>query len=345
MIGYYVHHHGRGHATRAGCIARALGDADLTGLGSGAPPDDWPGRWIRLARDDDPPPAPGDATAGGTLHWAPPGHAGLQQRTAELMSWIAAERPDLLVVDVSVEIAVVARAAGVRTVVMGMPGRRGDPPHRLAYRMAEAVLGPWPAWAAPLDAGAAADPAPPAPVVPIGPISRFDRRPRPVTTAATSRHVVLLSGAGGSTISAADVDAARQATPGWSWTVLGPPGGRWHADPWPLLTRAGVVVTHAGQNAIADVAAARAPAVVIPQERPFDEQLHLAAVLERAGLAAVEPRWPAPDRWPALLERVAADGGDRWAAWSAGDGATHAARVIRRLADPASRGDASCAPV
>ena len=78
-IGYYVHHHGRGHLHRAGAVARALSrrhGCTVTGLSSFPHPaewsGDWAGGWLELARDDDPlPPLPTahhDVTAGGRLH-------------------------------------------------------------------------------------------------------------------------------------------------------------------------------------------------------------------------------------------------------------------------------------
>lgn len=342
MIGYYVHHHGRGHATRALTIARALGDdIAVTGLGSGPPPDGWPGPWVRLARDDDPAPAAGDPTARGALHWAPPGHRGLRERSAQLLAWIVAATPHLLVVDVSVEVAVLARTAGVPVVVMGMPGLRTDAPHALAYQLADAVLAPWPAWAGPLETGPVAAP----PTIAVGAISRFDGRARLPRESGDEREVVVLSGAGGTAVTAAEIDAARRATPAWRWTVLGPPGDRWEADPWPLLCGADVVVTHAGQNAIADVAAARAPAIVLPQERPFAEQSHLARVLDAAGLAAVEHCWPAPGRWPGLLEQALARGGAGWSVWAPGDGAALAAAALHDIVAATSTStEPTCAP-
>jgi hypothetical protein len=128
--------------------------------------------------------------------------------------------------------------------------------------------------------------------------------------------------------------AAQAQTPGWSWTVLGPPGDRWVADPWPLLCEADVIVTHAGQNAIADVAAARRPAIVVPQDRPFAEQATTARALEAAGLAVVAHRWPATG-WAERLERAVALGGEGWARWSTPGAADRAAAVLatRRVLD------------
>jgi hypothetical protein len=331
MIGYYVHHQGVGHLTRAGAIEAQM-DEEVTGLSSLAAPPGWAGGWLTLARDDDDDAAaiaPVDPVAGGALHWAPLGHEGLRERMAQLAAWAAATTPRLVVVDVSVEVAVLLRTMGVPVVVVGMPGRRRDRPHQLAYRMADAILAPWPEgvaqeileggerWAGKLHA--------------VGAISRFDGRELLAGARSESaRRVVVLSGRGGSRLTRAGLEAARGATPGWEWTALGPPPeGAWVDDPWPLLCAADVVVTHAGQNAIADVAAARRPAIVLPQDRPHGEQRALARALERDGLAAVEPAWPAAARWPGLLEAAVARGGAGWERWSApGGGAARAAAVL-----------------
>lgn len=127
MIGYYAHHHGSGHVTRLQAIAAYL-DEPVCGISLLAAPGGWRQPWLRLARDDTPTPAAasadGDVTAGGVLHWAPRHHAGLGTRMAQLSGWIASERPRLLVVDVSVEVALLAVLCGVPTVVVDMPGTR-----------------------------------------------------------------------------------------------------------------------------------------------------------------------------------------------------------------------------
>jgi hypothetical protein len=328
MIGYYVHHQGVGHLTRACAIAARL-DEEVTGLSSLAAPPEWTGAWLTLARDDDAA-APADPVAGGALHWAPLGDDGLRERMAQIAAWAATTRPRLVVVDVSVEVAVLLRTMGVPVVVVGMPGTRRDRPHQLAYRMADVILAPWPdglpeildggeRWAAKLRT--------------VGAISRFDGRAVVADGGRRGgRRVVVLSGRGGSGLTRAELEAARAATPGWDWTALGPPEDRWVDDPWPLLCGADVVVTHAGQNAIADVAAARRPAVVVPQDRPHGEQRALARALERAGFAAVEPAWPEPARWPALLEAAVVRGGGGWERWSTtGGGAARAAAVLAEI--------------
>lgn len=73
MIGYYVHHHGVGHLTRARSVARALAEP-VTVLSSRPRPSDIDpfAGWITLPLDtpdggDD----PDDPTAHGVVHWAP----------------------------------------------------------------------------------------------------------------------------------------------------------------------------------------------------------------------------------------------------------------------------------
>ena len=73
--------------------------------------------------------------------------------------------------------------------------------------------------------------------------------------------------------------------PDWAWTLLGGPDNCVE-DPSALLRSADVVVTNAGQSGLADIAAHRRPAIVIPASRPFGEQ-HATATALASG------RWPA----------------------------------------------------
>jgi hypothetical protein len=334
VIAYYVHHHGSGHAHRAAAIAAHL-SSPVVGLGSGQAPAEWPGRWVRLPDDADgvTEGAADDVTAGRTLHWAPRRHRALRER----MQLISRALTDvaLLVVDVSVEVALLGRLHGVPVVVMAQPGDRTDRPHRLAYDLAERLLAPWPArrcqdwpteWVAK--------------TVHLGAVSRFDGRPMRRPDAA--RRVLAFWGSGGLDVGADEMRAAAAATPDWKWDVVGPPadaGGPanltwrgWVDDVWPELGAASVIVTHAGQNALAEVAAARRPAVVVPQRRPHAEQLATGDALRRAGLGVVTSAWPAPAAWPGVLEQAAAQGGGAWQHWSPGDGAARAAALLDGLA-------------
>lgn len=329
MIGYYVHHQGHGHLSRLQAVAAHL-DTRVVALSSLPEPAGWPGEWVRLARDHDPVPTPlEDVTAHGVLHWAPRRHTGLSARMATLAGWIARERPAALVVDVSVEVALLARLCGTPVVVVALPGERTDRAHLAAYDLADALLAPWP-----LESHAADWPQEwMAKAWGVGALSRFDGRPRPsapAPAASGDRRVLLLWGAGGRDVDDASVEAARRSTPGWEWTERSPE--RPSPDLWSDLCSADVVVTHAGQNAVADVAAARAPAVVIAQRRPFGEQAATAKALSRLGIADGRTDWPSADAWPAVLEAAHRRGGEGWSRWSTGRGARDAARHLDALA-------------
>lgn len=362
MIGYYVHHHGRGHRQRAGVLAGRL-STPVTALSSADPPEDWdPARsWIRLPSDEltavadeagrtadpgdsaaghltqdgaDPPGchpttrgggmSAGDPTAGGVLHWAPPHHPGLRQRMAMIAAWIDDTAPSLLVVDVSVEVALLGTLLGVPTVVVGMPGDRGDRPHRAAYDAAQAILAPW--------AAEFADDAWPQSwrdkTFHAGAISRFSGRTAVSPTPRPGRpRVLVLWGDGGAGRPEAAIEGARAATPGWDWQWAEPAD-----DLFARLAEVDVVLTHAGQNAVAEVAAAGTPAIVVADDRPHGEQRATAARLQTAGIATGLPGWPADAAWPELLAQAHRRGGRGWARWTAGDGAAAAAGFLDRLA-------------
>ena len=328
MIGWYVHHHGQGHLQRMRSITAALAEP-VTVLSSLPAPVDFTGGWVQLA-DDLPCGGEADARAGGTLHWAPRHHAGLRDRMAAIAAWVAAARPALVVVDVSVEVAVLVRAMGVPVVVAAMRGDRSDRAHRSAYDLADALLAPWPA--------DLPEPWPQAwldKTWHVGGLSRHDDRPaRP---APGRSRVLVLWGRGGTDVTAADVDAAAAATPGWAWDSCGLAGGSWVEDPWPLLQEADVVVTHAGQNTVAEVAAARRRTVLVPQARPHGEQVATSRAIAGAGLAVVEPTWPAPGRWGAVLDEASALDPAGWTRWSDGGGASRAAALLDEAAECAPR--------
>jgi hypothetical protein len=337
VICYYVHHHGSGHRHRALAVSRHLGHG-VTLLGSLGPSADVAARYVELPRDDRPAPAPeADATAGGALHWAPLRHAGQQARATELMRWLVDNDARLLVSDVSVEAVLLARLVSVPPVAVALRGDRQDRVHAIGYDAAVRILAPWTRasqhewpkrWLAKTTW--------------TGMISRFDGRARQVERCGHSGVcVVLLLGSGGHGMRVRDIDEAA-AVPDAHWHVLGAVEGVTPsktvlmagtvADPWPLLCSADVVVAAAGDAAIADVAAARAPLVAVPQDRPFREQVEHVRVLAGRQLCIAATPWPTRKKWPRLLASAQKLAGHRWAEVSDGLGAQRAAALLSELA-------------
>lgn len=316
MIGYYVHHHGAGHLARALAIVGSAKDR-FTLLGTGlegrtgqvaavALADDRPiGSTLFDGRDD-----VGDRPD--ALHYAPLHHLGLRSRTAAMADWIKSIAPSLMIVDVSVETAMLARLTGTPTICVRLAGDRTDPAHLDAFRGASAILAPFHQ-----DLEDAATP------------DWVRRKTRyapglamvPPVAAVNQRRVVVVFGAGGGEADGEALADAARLTPELEWRVLGPMSDAndapdnlvslgWVDNAADEIAGAGIVVGSAGNGVVGAVLAADRPFICLPQDRPYDEQLSTARALERAGAAVMLEAWPEVDAWPALLDRARAPAGD-----------------------------------
>jgi hypothetical protein len=337
MIGYYVHHHGFGHLARALSICAQM-HRPVTVLTSRDVPDPHPFTdVVKLPRDDCQPDV-SQPTAHGALHWAPHHNAGLTSRMAAIARWVADARPEVVVIDVSVEVALMVRLLGVPVIVMALPGKRADAPHLLVHQLADHIIATWPeelcapSWLRPYEDKTSY----------VGGISRFEQRDSTPATPAchessSATKVLLMGGADGLGAPAGFPGSQ----PGVRWRTLGTSHADWADDPWPQICGADIVVTHAGQGAIADVAAAQRPAVVVPQPRPFDEQHATARVLHHHRLAVVTRHWPDAHAWPALLTQALTGDPPKWQRWDVRGAAARAASAIemtaRRCAGQASK--------
>lgn len=323
MIGYYVHRQGSGHLHRASAVA-ALWGSEITGLSSLPRPLSWVGEWVQL-EDDAPASAEADVTADGHLHWVPRGHPGLRARMGALSAWLVQAQPSVLVSDVSVEVTLLARLHGVPVVSVVLPGLRSDSAHLLGYGVSDALVAMWPPTAGirtglPPRLGSR--------IRHLGGLSRFPSTAHQPSS-PPGKHVALLWGSGGAGPPVEVLRGAQQQSLAWTWTLLG--GQSWTADPFAVLCAADVVVTHAGQNSVAETAASRTPAIVIPQPRPFQEQQMTAEALRA-------PWWPAlvvddfpRAGWDLLLEQASGlDGGD-WEAWCDDRAAERFVAVLREV--------------
>lgn len=329
-FGWYVHHHGMGHLARFEAVRPHL-DAEVTVFSSLPRPVVLPDRtrWVVLPSDSEPEdrrgvlvdPAEAEPTAHGRLHWAPLGHAGHRRRLALIVA--AAVDLEALVVDVSVEVALLARLLGLPVALFTQPGRRDDPPHRLAFDLADVVIAPWPTGLHDLSGfGDAAHR-----VAPVGGISRFAGRTRADTVPG---RVLLLGGMGPVEGRAAAHASLAASAPDLDIRSAGFLPDTFAADPWDELCRAEVVISATGQNSVADLAAAGARVVLVPQKRPFDEQLATADALQRTASAQVVGDIGDSGAVVAAVRRARATTPD-WSSWATADAAPRAAALIEEL--------------
>jgi hypothetical protein len=121
-IGYYIHHHGHGHRQRAIAIGQSLDDVMLMGTGLAGRTGNLPFLDLPDDRLDASFAGIDHADRPASLHYAPLDHEGIRQRIRRMAGWIAEARPRLMVVDVSAEVAMLARLASVPTVYVRLSG-------------------------------------------------------------------------------------------------------------------------------------------------------------------------------------------------------------------------------
>ena len=205
---------------------------------------------------------------------------------------------------------------------------RTDAPHVLVHQIADHIVAAWPqelyepGWLR-IHAHKTSY---------VGGISRFEDREDPQPPQDRGPTVLVLSGAGGCDFDQATVDATAAQTPEINWKTLGLRNGPTTPNPWPEICAADVVITHAGQNCVADVASARRPAIVLAQSRPFDEQHVTAETLRRNGLACVTADWPNSRAWPRLIRQAQVADPNNWERWRTKGAAARAAEAIETTA-------------
>ena len=247
-----------------------------------------------------------------SLHYAPLNVSGLRDRNRILAEFFAEQYPLLLIVDVSVEITILARLCGVPTIVVRQHGNRNDPAHLAAYQSASALLAPYPETMQRQEAKWLTDK-----TIYAGGLSRYNimngfEHPDKGFT------VAVLTGSGGTSIDLRLICYLARHCSNWNFDVIGlpkpetkdlPENIMFHGhlqDPLELLVSASVVIGNAGHNTVMEMASLNKRFIAIPEDRPFDEQIQKAEILEELGLATViEPQAFYQTDWQGLLSDIA----------------------------------------
>ena len=356
-FGYFVHHQGRGHATRCAAVVNALPEARpvtvfcarpaaIPRLRGGAEVVALPSLF-EAALSGGAPPALEAARTPPTLHCAPLGWPGIRRAVARLTAWFDAADPELMIVDVSAEIAQLCRIASVPCVPVLQHGDRADPGHMAAYEGSVGILAPFdrrlddprPDWMTAMThhAGGLG--------VRHGGPDRLAAR-RAIGVAPDAELIVVVSGAGGSGVPLAPLTVGARAVPDALWMTVGRVAGEWHETgcanlvqrgwvdaPEPFLAAADVVVGQPGNTLVHQVLALGTPFLAVPEWRYFDEQGGKARALARAGVAHACETWPAtPRAWREALTRARASDAEAARSMVAPDAAPGAARWLEDLA-------------
>ena len=101
-------------------------------------------------------------------------------------------------------------------------------------------------------------------------------------------------------------------------------------DPKPILAGCGIVIGNGGHNTVMEIAALGKRFIVIPEERPFDEQVVKAEILRKLNLAAtVYPNELFSICWHELFVHTIGQKPD-WSAIVGANAASEAANYIKR---------------
>ena len=323
-IGFYVHHHGSGHATRCRQIAAAWPDASPIHVFTSAPRyfSDWQGGTVHALPMDtevgrDP---AGDTLEGQIVHYAPVGLHAVSRRMATMATWIAERQPKLFVVDVSCEVTLFARLCGARVALVRLHGFRRDLAHVAAFQLADVLLAPFPpsledehteTWVREK-------------TIYLGLFSRYDDRTESKAAAVAAigadkyrgqTLVTVVNGSGGSDRRVAFWEEVARDNPDHHFLLLGHLDAEaspvanvttvgYAADTYPYLKSADVIVGSGGTNTMSEIGAATGRYLSLPEPRPFNEQVYKMRALERYGLTRVVALDADAKDWTKWLRRA-----------------------------------------
>ncbi|RZM18025.1 MAG: glycosyl transferase, partial [Sphingomonas sp.] len=329
-ITFFIHHQGRGHANRAMAIIREL-PAERPVSVLCARPELFDGfdRPIDIVPLPNmigaPVPSPGlfAQPTPEIMHCVPLGVAKTRGTMRTILDHLDDADPALFVVDVSAEIAMLARIASVPAISLRMHGDRLDPGHLGAYQASVGLLAPFdrtleqddtPDWvrAATCYTGGLC--------TTVDAIPSREAAREKLGLDPAQEIIVVLTGGGGAGTPYAPLTMAARAVPNALWLVLGPTHREghetdfgnlrelgWVAGVTDYIAAADVVIASAGDNTVHEIARVGRPYVCAPEWRYFAEQTRKAERLAEVGAAVMLREWPgALAPWRKILDAAKA---------------------------------------
>lgn len=314
---FYIHHHGSGHLMRALSIASRLEAAGVTFLGS-----DLARYAAIIPKGINCVHLPGDVAGPDDcyasmrhlsfLHYAPANVEKVVKRTAEISAALHALFPVILVVDVSVEVTLLATLCGIPAIVIRQNGDRDDDAHLHAYECAQLLIAPSPEQLM--------NPSPKAWVDKktffSGGFSKYSGKDQ-YKMSAGSEAIGIIVGSGGTSLNGRVVSALATQCRTRHIHVVGEISGIKQAsetnvtlhgqinDPVSVLSQCDVVIGNAGHNTVMEMADIGKKFICIPEERPFQEQLRKAELLGKNGMAVlVDPQDLDHLEWETIIRKA-----------------------------------------
>lgn len=356
-IAFFVHHQGRGHASRTMALVEQMAaDRPVSVLTAGPHLFDGFGRDIEIVPLPNmigatvPTPRLFAEQTPSVMHCVPLGLAEMRRTMRIILDHLDAREVGLFVVDVSAEIALLSRIASVPCVQIRMHGNRSDVAHIGSYEASVGMLAPFDERLEQAD-------------YPAGLRARTCYTGGLCTTQADipkrddarrrlgldpEREIILaLTGGGGAGTPYAALTVGARAAPEALWLAIGPTLEEGHETDFANLVKLGwvsnvsdylaaadIVIASAGDNTIHEVARAAGKLIVMPEWRYFSEQHRKADALVAIGAAVTAPQWPGDfPAWQALLSSARALDGSVLASLHAPDAAARGARWLETLSD------------
>ncbi|MGB5943362.1 MAG: glycosyltransferase [Leeuwenhoekiella sp.] len=288
MIGYYAHSQGSGHSNYATLLARSAViiftdyDREFPENVNVVRLDNEDVNGKELSNDETylPP----------YLHHAPLGLRKITHRNLNLLTTVLQQNIQLLIVDVSAEIAALARVSSLPYAYRRMFGTRDDIPHRAAYKGALFLLAYYPE--------EFEDPETPAWIKDktcyLGFIVQTETQQK-ITAATPKAYLTIIQGFGGQQNTDWVLQKALQTFPDKTILVVGPvaqnvqhPNIKYVGvvpSVAPYIKKSQILIASCGTNLVNDIMRQGKKFLAIPEDRPYEEQLNYAGLLQQKGIA------------------------------------------------------------
>ena len=302
MIAYYAHSQGYGHANYAQLLARQAKDK-LIVLTSSDFIFDPDVRVVHLENEDRNENAFSEKDFGvpGYLHHAPLGMPKMIRRNQKILQTLIDNQIRLVLVDVSVEVATLLRVSCVPYTYKRMMGNRTDAPHRFAYEGAAFLIAYYPKEFEPKNTldwivkktlylgFVAKDPKSAIEIKAQEKDQELKKIQKP--------YVLLLQGLGGNNTSESLIEEIALFFHDFTIRVVGAVSavkapenvaflGIVH-DTGPYIQQATHIIAACGSNTVSEILSYNRNFLILPEERPYDEQQCFAEVLEENQIGVI----------------------------------------------------------